>query len=64
MFYNLLYDDDCFTIDEKATNQCYILHQYMIYHTFEEYRNTTYKTWFKNNPSIDLQTPNRLEHKY
>ena len=46
MLYNLLYDDDCFTIQEKATNQCYILHQYMVYHTFEEYLNTTYKTWF------------------
>ena len=46
MLYILLYDGDCFTIQEKATNQCYILHQYMVYHTFEEYLNTTYKTWF------------------
>ena len=46
MLYNLLYDDDCFTIQEKATNQCYIRHQYMVYHTFEEYLNTTDKTSF------------------
>ena len=64
MLYNLLFDDDWFTIQEKATNQCYILHQYMVYHTFEENLNTTDKTWFKNNLSTDLQTPNSLEHKY
>ena len=40
-----------------------ILHQYIVYLTFEEYLNITDKTWFKNNPSIDFQTPNSLEHK-
>ena len=35
----------------------------MVYHTFEDYLNTTDKAWFNNNPSIDLQTSNSLEHK-
>ena len=63
LLYNLLYEDNCFIIQEKATNQCYILQQYILYLTFEKYLNITDKTWFKNNPRIDLQTPNSLEHK-
>ena len=46
ILYSLLDDDDWFIIEVKATNQCYILHQYMVYHTFEEYLNLTDKTWF------------------
>ena len=46
ILYNLLYDDDWFIFEVKAINQCYILHQYMTYHIFEEYFNHTDKTWF------------------
>ena len=52
MLYNLLYYDDCFTIQEKATNLCYTLHQYMVYLTFEEYLNITDKRGFKTIPEL------------